>query len=69
MPDPADREERISQLANTSRNRRQASVLLNEIARGLSNTATRQRAQSEKLVHDCVETYEKSKKLCKRKAG
>ncbi len=69
MANIGDKKERIQNLADTSRNKRQASVLLTEIARQRSETATRKCAQSAKLVNDCRQTYARAKKLRDHLAG
>ncbi len=64
-----DRKERWGDLTDRSRNRRQASVLLGEIARERGETARRKCVQSDKLLKECKETYNRSKKLRDRRAG
>ena len=69
MSNENDRKEQIGKLADRSRNQRQASVFLGEIARHCGEVAARKCAQSDKLIKECKETYEQSKKLRDRRAG
>ena len=69
MANREDTKDPIGSLTDVSRNKRQASVLLSEVARERSETATRKCAQSEKIMKDCQETCDKAKKLRDRRAG
>jgi hypothetical protein len=69
MGNADDIRQRTGKLTDVSRNKLQASVLLNEVARNHSETAVRKRAQSARLREDCRETIAKSKKLRERRAG
>ena len=69
MGNADDIKQQIGKLTDVSRNRLQASVLLNEVGRNCVDTVARKRAQSARLREDCRQTREKSKKLRERHAG
>ncbi len=59
------KKEEINELANTSRNKRQASLLLTVVARQRSEDAARKCAESDQLLQQSEEICKKSKKLRK----